>query len=469
MKWSYIAQLLNISSGLLLLPAVLHYLDKSDVGLWFVFVTIGGLAQLLEFGFQPTISRNAAYIFAGARSLSASGLPSSLKPDNEAAVLLLADLISSSRLIYRLVATIAGVLLVPLGGVYIATLLSQAQSLPTVLTAWLLFAVGNVANLYFGYATALLIGCDYINESSKGIVISRCVFLVCGVVLLAFGCGLLGLGVSMLFSSAFGRLYAIRALARHPQIRRSLIIAPMRPSRAIAQMLWYNASRQGLVQVSTFVVQRANILVASSFLGLQAAASFGMTVSILHILSSMSMVAIQVRMPRIALWQTENRVDMLRLAYREIMVLSIGLYCVLFVGTIAIAPTLTSVFASGTALLPRWQFIALGIIFALEINHSIATVFISTLNKIPFVYPSVISGVSTLVLSLMLVEEMQAAGLILSQGFVQLCYNNWKWPMVVQKQLGLSWISLFRSTLTGQKVCGSVLREVRDRSKDANL
>src|SRR6266567_8101153 len=66
--WGYAAQLLNVGAGLILLPVVVRYFSPEDVGLWFVFITLAGLAQLLEFGFQPTLARNTAYVYAGARS-----------------------------------------------------------------------------------------------------------------------------------------------------------------------------------------------------------------------------------------------------------------------------------------------------------------------------------------------------------------------------------------------------------------
>ena len=57
LSWGFLAQGLNIGTGLLLLPMILRYLKPDEIGLWFVFMSLAGLAQLLELGFQPTIAQ----------------------------------------------------------------------------------------------------------------------------------------------------------------------------------------------------------------------------------------------------------------------------------------------------------------------------------------------------------------------------------------------------------------------------
>lgn len=54
------AQALNVGAGLLLLPVILRNMSSEDTSLCFVFVALAGFAQVLEFGFLPTLTRNAA-------------------------------------------------------------------------------------------------------------------------------------------------------------------------------------------------------------------------------------------------------------------------------------------------------------------------------------------------------------------------------------------------------------------------
>jgi hypothetical protein len=102
MIWGYLAQALNLGGGLLLLPISARFLSPEDLGLWFVFSALAGLAQLLELGFQPTFARNAAYVYAGAQQLVKTGLPERSDNDDPAVNLgLLSGLLAAARTVYR--------------------------------------------------------------------------------------------------------------------------------------------------------------------------------------------------------------------------------------------------------------------------------------------------------------------------------------------------------------------------------
>ena len=57
-----------MASGLILLPLVLRpdILGGNELGMYWVFVELGGLAFLFDFGFSPSIGRNVSYAMAGA-------------------------------------------------------------------------------------------------------------------------------------------------------------------------------------------------------------------------------------------------------------------------------------------------------------------------------------------------------------------------------------------------------------------
>src|SRR5215475_8482539 len=64
--WTFLATFLRLGASVLVLPVLLRKLPPNHLGLWYVFGTIGGLAVLLDFGFEPTITRMAAYAWGGA-------------------------------------------------------------------------------------------------------------------------------------------------------------------------------------------------------------------------------------------------------------------------------------------------------------------------------------------------------------------------------------------------------------------
>jgi O-antigen/teichoic acid export membrane protein len=72
--WNYAATFLQIGAQVLLPPLILRALPRETAGVWTIFATIIALVNLLDFGFNPTFTRNVTYIFFGFKVLKAAGL-----------------------------------------------------------------------------------------------------------------------------------------------------------------------------------------------------------------------------------------------------------------------------------------------------------------------------------------------------------------------------------------------------------
>ena len=438
--WAYIAQALNVGGGLVLLPILLRCLPTEDVGLWFVFISLASLAQLPELGFQPTLARNMAYVYSGARSLGARGVPQQVSPDGRLSIALLAALIATSRRIYRIVGCIGAVLLLVSGTAYISTVIVPAQDPAESIAAWVAYSGGYVVSLFFGYFNALLQGRGDVAQANKVVVIARGGQVLLGGGAVLAGYGLLGLGVASLVASVVGRWLARRYFfdSSRPEME-AVGAVDAAHYGDLTKTLWYNASRQGAVNLGAFLIQRGNILLASSFLGLGAAASYGMTVTILMALSGVSAVICQIQLPHISRMQAVNDMRSLQGLFGEIVILAWATYsaglAVLIIGG---QPFLDQL-GSSTELLGTTALVLLGLIFLLELNHGISASYLTTTNQVPFLEAALVSGAATAILGFVLVQHWGIWGLIVVQGAVQVAYNNWKWPSQAAAHLGCSW------------------------------
>lgn len=63
--WNYLGIFFSLGSQIIWLPVLLHYLPPDILGLWYVFVSIGGLVELMDSGFTPTLSLGVAYFASG--------------------------------------------------------------------------------------------------------------------------------------------------------------------------------------------------------------------------------------------------------------------------------------------------------------------------------------------------------------------------------------------------------------------
>lgn len=444
LHWGFLAQGLSVAAGLLLLPMVLHYLPTKEVGLWFVFVSLAGLAQLLELGFQPTIARNVAYVYAGAQKLTAEGYE--VNPDNSSLnIELFQQLFAASKKIYFHVSLAALAVLVIIGSAYISTIISPDMSLFHIIMAWLAFALGYVINFYYGYFNGFLQGRGDVTAANKVIVASRVAMIILGCLFLAGGLGLIGLGIASLLSSVISRLLAGRFFW-HEEITRSAELSKVRVSgqNPLMAIIWPNANKLGWVYLGAFLITRANVLIATSFLGLVEVASYGLTFQVLATFAGLATVVLNLKMPRINSHQMNGAHSEIMKDFGLSLVAALLVFGVCVLVLLVFGSEMLAMVGSKTHLLEMNLLVLLSLVMFLEVNHSVCASYLTTFNEVPFVKAALWSGVGIVILSMLAVSvfHLGILGMILAQGVVQLAYNNWKWPREAANKMGCTFFSI---------------------------
>ena len=434
-SWGYLSPLLNVGISIVLLPLILRIFSASDIGLWFVFTTLTSFSQLIEFGFQPTITRNVSYVYSGCSTLIEEGFVSSSDSKSDINSELLISLFLDAKKIYKRITFISFIFLVVIGSFYIHSLLRPGQEVLSTLTAWVFFSLGYVINFYYGYLNGFLAGRGDMIQANKSIVFARTVFILLGVGFTSLGLGLLGLGFASLISAIFGRTLALRYFKSDKLSAHLLMNAEPKKDFDTVSTLWHNSWRMGVVQIGGFLILRMNVLIASSLLGIDRAASYSMVVTLLTVLLSLACVASQIQIPYISSLQIKKNLQTIVPAVGETLIISIAVFVMGLLVVIFLGDNILLLIGSKVPMLPRHLLIFFGIIVLLELIHTIFATYLTTLNKIPFVFSSLISGVAVVILSSTLVEPLGLLGLILSQGIVQLLYNNWKWPQLALKHM----------------------------------
>lgn len=445
--WAYSSMVLNIGIRIILFPIILHYLSAAEVGLWFVFITLGSLSQIFEPGFNSTIARNIAYILSGANSLLKEGVEfnRATKEPRSVNINLLREFMYVSNKIYTWMTWAAIVFLMVLCSYYIHTMFPAGTSLAKPLFAWLCFSAGYVINLRSGIYIAFFQGKGDVSLANKVLATSRLIFLFIAVCLLMLGFGLLGIGVASIISSVFGFLLA-RSLFQLQENKLICLRGAIEEhgQKKTIEIILHSASRIGIVTLSAFLIQRAGILLTSSYLGLEVSSAYALSLTICMILNGISTVVLQVQIPRLnALQITENKVRLRRIFGTALIMSTIiytfGLMMVVFIGG-----DLLKLVSTSSKFLPTSQFFALGLIFFMELINGLAGAYLMSTNKISFVKSNLISGVLIVFFSYLSIAEFSLGiwGLILCHGVVQLSYNNWKWISISIEDLGGNFIGL---------------------------
>lgn len=436
--WSYGSQIFQMASGIFILPIILRKLPSEELAVWYIFLSITALVNLLDFGLQPTIMRNVSYLFSGAKILLEEGI-SNEKHDAIPDYGLIKNLINTIKKLYLKIGIFVTLLLGILGTKYIWSIVGDLNNYKQIMAAWFIYIISASFNFYFYYYTPLLLGRGLIKESHKTIVFSKLLGISLSIIGLLLGYGLVAVSISNLLSSLMNRVLSHRYFY-DDKLKEKLKNTDENFSINMKKILRKNSFKLGLVSIGAFCITKANTLIASKFISLDLVASYGLTLQIIGLLSTSSSVYFRTIMPKFNMYQLNEDYNGMK---RE---LSIGIlisWIVFIVGAATIilfGNSILTLLKSKTLLLDKSLLLTLLLILFLENNHSNFATFITTKNTVPFVIPSIFSGIGIVVFSLILVGHfnLKIAGLFLSQGLVQLMYNNWKWPIDVMKELKIS-------------------------------
>jgi len=445
--WNYGATFLKIASSTLLLPFILRMMPTEIIGIWSIFMTITAFASLLDFGFNPSFTRNVSYIFSGVKTLRITGLETIDDKDLQIDYGLLKGVIKSMRWFYSRIALLLFSLLMTLGTFYIYTLLQNYKSNhQEIYVAWFLLCIINTYNLFTLYYDALLQGKGLIKRSKQIVIIGQIVYLIIAMVLILAGKGLVAIVSAQAFS-----VVIIRWLSYHSffttEIKENLNLAIARTKKEIINAIYPNAMKIGLTTLGAFLVQKSAIVIGSLYLPLRDIASYGITMQLITLISALSGIYIATYFPKIAqlrVVQNNHAVKELYLKGQVVLLLTYvaGGLGLLILGNLAI----TGIGSKTSLMSPAMILIALIVSF-LGNNHSMAGEILLSKNEVPFFKAALMSGGATVFL-LLLFFQFSNIGLwamILAQGIAQGVYQNWKWPIVVIRELEITQQDAFKA------------------------
>jgi O-antigen/teichoic acid export membrane protein len=423
--WSVIGTILRFGGSLITLPLVLTKFSKPEMGLYFSFLAVSSIAHLLDFGFSSTITRNVSYAFGGAEKLSSQGMPGLAESGRPNWALVQKLRISIARF-YHWLGLASFLLLAIIGGYYIHGLLLKSGLDNQNLFCWFFYSACVSYSFAISCWQHIIMGLGELEKFAKIQVIAY----LCGVIILfisiTIGLGLWSYGLSALCSAMachvlYKNVYCKKII--HDGDGSSSV--PAEFDSEIIKALWPMAWRQGLVLIGTFLIQKSNTLVCSSQIDLASTAQYGLTLNVLTILFQIAFIPMTFSWPEICRLRVQNKIREIRKLFFPRVAFSIVLS---LMGIVFIALTgnwILGFIQSNTNLLSVPLFSLLALVLLLENHHSQYGVLVLTSNENPFVVSNLVSGVLIVLISYFSVSRFGIAALILSQGLVQLSWNNW--------------------------------------------
>lgn len=416
--WSFVAIALRMGAALAVLPIVLRKLPTAELGIWYALQATMGVGLLMDFGFGPSFSRFAAYLFAGARELSPAGVSGGASGEPNWSGL--ADLRATAKRLY--VGLAGGAALLVVVGAYL-TILPEVMRLPDPFNATLgiaLVMIGVTIGVSQSRHGNILAGMGGITQAVRAAVAGSILQLATSFLLVWADWGIAGLGaayaVGTLTTTTLNRLMLESRCAHAAKGHASPTLL-----RAMIPSVW----RLGVVMVGSYLITQGNTLVCARMLGASATATYGLTLQVVQFAASTCFVFASTKTPIIAQLRQEGAVDSLQRMWLVAMRRSLFAYFIAALAALTLGPYLLSLMHARTTLLPWPQFLALLVIRLLEAHHAAHGTLIVTENRVPFLIPALGSGVAILGLTLALAPTFGLWAIIAVPGVVQACWNNW--------------------------------------------
>ncbi len=447
--WNYVATFMRVASGLIVLPLVLRILPSEKVGLWNIFLSIGTMTALLDFGFSSTFSRNITYIFSGVKELKTTGYVV-VGDDKSIDYSLLKSVIVAMKRYYGILTLIFLFIFISFSPFYLSKVLtSYTGNLEEVWVSWYIYGALIAYQLYTFYYASLLTGRGYVKRYQQIVIIGQLFRIGSIVILLLLDVGLISLVVGQLINDVVNRFlcyYTFYDKALELQLKNSISLK----TNVIMKLMAPNAIKIGITSVGSFLVNNSIILIASLYLSLTQIASYGVTKQMLDLIGALGTLWFMTFYPKITYHRVNNEMLHVKRMFIKGELALISTFVICGAGLIVVGPYLFDFIGAKTELFPSVLIFVFLIVGFLERNHSLSAQLLLTKNEVPFANAAIISGVFTVLLLLSGLTFLHIGiwALVLAPGIAQVVYQNWKWPLEVNKELKIT-PSDFKSTLMG--------------------
>ena len=451
---------MSMGSNFLLLPFLIRFIDSEMLGLWYVYLSIGGIVTLFDFGFNPTLARNVAYCWSGAKQLNEEGVVQArnVEPNYD----LLKKVIETSKAIYLIISMTALIVLLILGSIYIYYVSKDVFN-STVILSWLIYTASVFLNLYYGYFATLLRGVGAVSTYNKINVFARLIQIIVSIGLLLMGYGIIAVSIAYLLYGFLLRNFSKRAFYKYNGIGERLKqITPKTGFHEIKHLfyvVWHNAWKEGLVAVANYCANQASILIASFFLTLSETGIYSISIQLVTAIATISAGLYTAYQPAMqSAYANNNQNESAKLMSLAMITFFLLFWC----GTVGLVivgiPILKWIRPENTYDIVVILGIAVYNFFYKRQSYYAS--FISNTNHVPYVKSYVISSIAGVALSVFMIYclKMGVWGLIIGQFLPQIVYNVWKWPKEVYKMLGTTWFKLMSVGLSyiKEKICNGV-------------
>ncbi len=446
--WSWVFNGVRLFFGLLLLPLLVVKLSDADFGMYQIFANVLQMLPLVDATLSFNVGRQVTFAMGGATRLlplgtdpgAASGSPN---------YPLVWRLVRATGVIYGVLSVGVAVLLAVLGGYLVSRQVDHTSHAAITWGAWWLTVVGAVVEVRALRWLGILRSMNAVTRSAQLGTAAYVVRVLLACAGLLGGAGLLSVPTAGIVTSVL-----MGWLARRSSLALLPGPAPVTTKAEVRELLaviWPNSWRTALKLGSEFVTSVWLLYLGTEHVargsGLLVAAQYQFSIQLMTIVQQLSMVWTQVKWPMAGQLRAQKRLaDLRRLLWSRAWLQNLS--CALGVaGVVLVAQPLLTWSGTDKQVLPTPWLALLGLNSFLYLRYAFWVFLIATDNRIPSLWPSVITNAVSAVLAAGLVfgTDLGLGSLVLAPLLAGLAFNYWYWGRVGARDLGTTWWRFVRS------------------------
>ncbi|PTG36229.1 hypothetical protein, partial [Staphylococcus capitis] len=316
--WSYLSLLMVQGINIILLPVIIRYLNTIELGLWYTFTSLYGLAMLIDFGFQTIISRNVSYLWSGAQSVKSEGFELAESKNSTLNIPYFSKVLSTVKFIYTSMGIVIFLLFSIFGTWYMFSINDGQIDIRTMLLAWIFYMFSIVLNISYSYWNSILKGIGAIKTYNQILVVTKLTQLILSIVLLILGCGLVGVSIAYFISVIVNRLLQSFSYYNYSlETKKTKNKIKVKYDKEIFQAILPNTLRTGSLSLSNYLIINFPIILSSYYLSLKVSGQFGFINQIVTLIIMLSNSYYNTYLSKFNYLRVKNRISELIGLFRK--------------------------------------------------------------------------------------------------------------------------------------------------------
>jgi O-antigen/teichoic acid export membrane protein len=438
MSWA--SYLVQFGSVFFIFPLLIKTYSPLEQSFWWLLNTIIGLALLADSGFGAVLMRCVAYFSSGA-----DYLPRTKEEfENRQNILTakpninkLADLLTTTKRVYFYLNLVMLGILIFIGPLIMWNVMKLSQNRIDFWIAYVLLIPDCLLLIMTVRWRSFLRGLNFVAKEARITTYLGLLRLIGFIVVLSFNLSPLYLVLCMLVESGIKYFIIRKLIFKWFQSNDKIIENRNYFDNEIFKSLWTATWKEGLIQWGNYLLASGSSIVMAQISNAQLMANFLLTTRLLTVISQVSETTLFSNIPKIYGFAARNDRHNMKIVAAGYMFLGLSIMLIASIFVILFGNPMLDMLNKETHLVPMGILIIMILTQILD-SHSTfhAGIYIST-NHIPFVIPSLVSGIVILGGGFLVLPLYGLYGVIMLKFLVQLAFNNW-YSMVLSLRL-LKW------------------------------